>query len=119
MDILTQKGNVLVVALPAEIDHHGTRILAERMDEILLHSEVSEIVFDFSETLFMDSSGIGLIVGRYRKVKSLGGRVVLTGVSPKLARVLRLSGIEKVVGRVIPEEGCRERGTCTDLGRKI
>ena len=55
------------------------------------------ILFDCHELDFMDSSGLGLIMGRYKTASSFGGRVVLTGVSPKLDRIFTMSGLYKII----------------------
>ncbi len=99
MNLLTQNGNTLLVTLPGEIDHHSTRILADRIDETILQKNITGLIFDFSDTHFMDSSGIGLLVGRYRKLESLGGQMSIQGVNPHMAKILRLSGIEKIIGK--------------------
>ncbi len=99
MNLLTHKGDTLLVTLPGEIDHHYARVLAEGIDEALLNSNISGLVFDFSNTHFMDSSGIGLLVGRYRKLQSLGGRMSVQGVNPHMAKILQLSGVEKIIGK--------------------
>ena len=99
MCLLTQKGDTLLVTLPVEIDHHYARVVAEEIDEALLNGYTVRLVFDFGNTRFMDSSGIGLLVGRYRKVVSIGGRMNVQGVSPQMAKILQLSGIEKMIGK--------------------
>ena len=70
MKFIRQEDNVLIVTLPEEIDHHKTSELAEQIDETLLNGTADKVIFDFAKTRFMDSSGIGLLVGRYRKVHS-------------------------------------------------
>ena len=99
MNLLTQKGDTLLVTLPPEIDHHYARVLAEGIDEALLNGDMVRLVFDFGNTRFMDSSGIGLLVGRYRKVQSIGGQMSVRGVNPQMARILQLSGVEKMIGK--------------------
>lgn len=64
---------------------------------MLLDSEVSHVVFDFSDTKFMDSSGIGVLVGRYRKISCFGGKVYVIHADSRILRILRMSGLEKIV----------------------
>lgn len=99
MKFIRQDGNVLIVTLPEEIDHHQTPELAEQIDEALLNGTADKIVFDFANTRFMDSSGIGLLVGRHRKVQSLGGQVLVCNVTGHMAKILQLSGVEKFIGK--------------------
>lgn len=99
MKLLSQEGNTLFVILPEEIDHYQTPALAEQIDEAMLSGGSDCMVFDFANTKFMDSSGIGLLVGRYRKMQSLGGQVYLQHVEGHMAKILQMSGVEKIMGR--------------------
>lgn len=99
MNFLIQEGNTLFVLLPGEIDHHQAHKLAEQIDESLVNDDPDALVFDFKFTKFMDSSGIGLLVGRYRKMQSLGGQVYIRNVKGHMAKILQLSGIEKIIGK--------------------
>ena len=66
--------NCLLIQLPEEIDHHGAGFICECADRYLVREDVRDVVFDFGRTKFMDSSGIGIIMGRYRKISCFGGR---------------------------------------------
>lgn len=99
MSFLVKEGNTLFVTLPGEIDHHQVHTLAGQIDEAILEGEPEELVFDFSYTRFMDSSGIGLLIGRYRKLDAMGGKVFLRNVNGQMVRILQLSGIEKLIGK--------------------
>ena len=99
MNFLIQEGNTLFVILPGEIDHHQTFDLAERIDESLVNDCPTKLVFDFKFTKFMDSSGVGLLVGRYRKMQSLGGQVYLRNVRGHMSKILQLSSVEKIIGK--------------------
>ena len=87
----------LMIRLPEEIDHHGAGIICENADKYLLREDVFNIVFDFEKTRFMDSSGIGIIMGRYRKISCFGGRVYAIHVDKQIQRIFRLSGLNKIV----------------------
>lgn len=100
MNLLKKEGNTLYVMLPEEIDHYRTPVLSEQIDRELMYGDVDNVVFDFSRTSFMDSSGIGLLVGRYRKLKSLGGQLYLQNVNGQMAKILQLSGVEKFIKKV-------------------
>lgn len=58
---------------------------------------VSELEFDFSDTLFMDSAGIGMLIGRYKLMRALNGRIIVSHMSGQIHRVLTLSGIQKFI----------------------
>ncbi len=86
----------LFVLLDGEIDHHTTgRFRTEIDNAIYLHSPKT-LVLDFQDVTFMDSSGIGLIMGRYRILKPLGGDMVLLRPSPPIKRILKLAGMERL-----------------------
>ena len=77
------KGPTLIIHLPKEFDHHNCRNLRYETDLLMAENYVSRIIFDFTRTRFMDSSGIGLVMGRYRLIKMMGGSLAVTGASPR------------------------------------
>lgn len=87
----------LIVRLEGEIDHHSVYSARERIDELLFESRPDELVFDLSGTSFMDSSGLGLILGRYRKCNQLGIEVVLSSLNPQTKKLVSTAGIEKFI----------------------
>lgn len=86
----------LTVKLVGELDHHTVRRVREDVDRRLFELAPDALTLDFSGVEFMDSSGLGLILGRAECVSGLGGRLVLCGLSPRVRRLLMLSGIEKL-----------------------
>lgn len=93
--------NCLMIRLPEEVDHHRAGYICEQADWYLLNEGVSHVVFDFENTKFMDSSGIGIIMGRYKRIACFGGKVYAIHVDRQIARILNLSGMEKIV-EVLP-----------------
>ncbi len=93
---LLQNGRTLTAHLGCEIDHHTARRLREEIDKALFEKKPELLVLDFSEVRFMDSSGIGLIIGRSEVCEALGAHVRLVSLSPLLSKLVRLSGIEKI-----------------------
>ncbi len=73
-------GETLIVNVPQELDHHSAKMVKEYSDQIIRDKSIKNIVFDFSNSTFMDSSGIGMIMGRYRVVKEKKGFVGVKGV---------------------------------------
>ncbi len=94
---LEQSGRVLVAYLSGEIDHHEAARLRGRIDPRILGGNFERVVLDFSGVTFMDSSGIGLILGRYRLLRDLGGTLAVQGADPQVTRLLQLSGIADLV----------------------
>ena len=97
MDLLELKGCRLIVRLPAELDHHSTEDIRREIDYWIEECPVSELELDFSQTMFMDSAGIGMIIGRYKLMRALDGRVITSHMSGQIRRILSLSGIQKYI----------------------
>ena len=91
------KGNVLKITVPEELDHHSAEKIRLESDAVLAKNQIRQIVFYFGRTVFMDSSGIGVIMGRYRSIRLLGGTVKAVHVGEQVERILRISGIHKVI----------------------
>ena len=89
--------NTLQVKLPAEVDHCQTNALREEIDRILQTEDVKILEFNFAKTEFMDSSGIGLLMGRYKLMRALGGSVRIVHAGERIQKVLMLSGIHKII----------------------
>ena len=98
-DFIEVKGETLIIRLPEELDHHTSGIIREKTDELFVSKKIRNVIFDYTNTQFMDSSGIGLIMGRYREVRYLKGDVYITGVGDKIARILEISGLYRVAQR--------------------
>ncbi len=99
----------LMIRLPEEIDHRSCQEISRRADRMLLSSEVKDVVFDFSRTVFMDSSGVGVLAGRYRRVSCFGGRVYVANASRRIRKILKLSGLMKYLEFMEREENDEKR----------
>lgn len=89
--------NYLMVKMPEEIDHHKSSYISETADKYILQQKVSNVVFDFEDTRFMDSSGIGIIMGRYKKIACFGGKVFAIHADRQIKRILYISGLNRIV----------------------
>ena len=89
--------NSLIVAVIGEIDHHETKELRGVIDGEIDHSLPNKVIFDFSRTAFMDSSGLGLILGRYRKARERGVEIEIVNPSDKIFKILKMAGIDKFI----------------------
>lgn len=94
--VFLESEKALTARLMCEIDHHTARLLRERIDSLLFEKKPEQLVLDFSGVRFMDSSGLGLILGRVETARALGGSVRIVGLSEPLLRLLRLSGVDRV-----------------------
>lgn len=87
----------LMVKMPEEIDHHQSDCISSIADYYIVKENINNIVFDFEATKFMDSSGIGIIMGRYKKIACFGGRIFGIHADKQIKRILFLSGLQKVM----------------------
>ncbi len=88
---------MLNIFITEEIDHHTTEKLRRKMDYEITRFMPRKVVFDFSKVSFMDSAGIGLLIGRYKLVKLIGGSCEITHCMQSISKVLEMSGIEKII----------------------
>ncbi|CEI73974.1 MULTISPECIES: anti-sigma F factor antagonist [Romboutsia] len=80
-----------------ELDHHITNEVRDEIDNILLSKPIKNIIFDFRNIKFMDSSGIGVIIGRYKKISAEGGKVSIINANERVEKVFNLSGMNKII----------------------
>ncbi len=87
---------ILTAILFGEIDHHSAAAIRERIDAELFRRRPETLIMDFSGVEFMDSSGIGLIIGRAQTARATRTSVKISGMSDRLLRLARMSGISKL-----------------------
>ncbi len=97
MDEFKVIDNYLMIRLPDEIDHHKSVDISSKADRYILSKQVGNVVFDFERTTFMDSSGIGIILGRYKKISCFGGKVYAVNADNRIRRILMMSGLQNIV----------------------
>lgn len=95
------KGNTLRIVVPQELDHHVASQIQEETDLLANTYYIRNIVFDFKRTEFMDSSGIGVILGRYKNMKFSGGSLAVENLNERMQKIFVMSGLE----HLIQEEG--------------
>lgn len=91
------EGTTLRIILPQELDHPMADLIRKGTEMIAGRTYIRTIVFDFSETEFMDSSGIGLLMGRYRALGMRKDCIQAVGVNGHIGRLLRLSGLHRYI----------------------
>ncbi len=89
--------NCLTIFLPREVDHHNAEEIRRNADVIIDKNHIKYIIFDFLDTDFMDSSGIGIIMGRYKMIKLIGGEVWAVHTNNRMKKILRMSGVTKLI----------------------
>lgn len=98
MEVLYEvRGENLFIYLPEELDHHNAKMITEQSDWYIVSNKIKNIIFNFSRTNFMDSSGIGVIMGRYKLIKGRGGEITVTNINQSIDRILTISGLYKLV----------------------
>ncbi|MDO5538529.1 MAG: anti-sigma factor antagonist [Eubacteriales bacterium] len=91
------EGTDLIILVPAELDHYNAEKIKSGADRLIENRNIRRVIFDFKRTVFMDSSGIGVIMGRYKNIRFMGGEVMAIHVNSRIYRILTLSGIYKVI----------------------
>ena len=89
--------NCLTIFLPGEMDHHNAEEIRTRSDYLIDQNHIRYVIFDFTDTTFMDSSGIGVIMGRYKRIYMLGGEVCAVHTSERMKKILTMSGVTRIM----------------------
>lgn len=92
-----KRNRTLVVQMTGEIDHHTCEVLRSEVDHALERMGGKNIVFKMGGVSFMDSSGIGVIIGRYKNIQSLGGRIAVAEANERLEQIFQLSGLKGLI----------------------
>ena len=90
------ENEVLLCRLCGEIDHHTTLPIRLDIDDRIENCRPKTVILDFSDVTFMDSSGIGLVMGRYKLLNEFGGVLEITGLSNNSYKVMRLAGLDRI-----------------------
>lgn len=104
MKIIISGKDKLITAIPAgELDHHAAKQIRTKIDDEIMRSGAINLAFDLSKISFMDSSGVGVIIGRYKKISALGGKVYLYGMNENVEKLCRMSGLDRLTVMVSDE----------------
>ncbi|HLS59902.1 MAG TPA: anti-sigma F factor antagonist [Virgibacillus sp.] len=91
------KEDVLIVRLSGELDHHEAELLRNEWKNRMYKSPIKHVILNLSAVTFMDSSGLGVILGRYKEVLQIGGEMVVCSLTPPVERLFDMSGLFKIV----------------------
>ena len=91
-----EKDKLLILELTEEIDHHWSEKIRRQVDDEIERYIPKRVVFDFNNVTFMDSAGIGMVLGRYKMMKMLGGSLEMINVHPSIKKIFEMSGILKI-----------------------
>lgn len=106
---MERKHQTVIAHLDGEIDHHHVLFLRATLERVLDDAHATALIFDLENVDFMDSSGIGLIIGRYKRMKARGGQTYIGGSNAQVERILKLSGVDALIPRwdAQPERSAR------------
>lgn len=93
---LESSGSLLIAYLIGEIDHHTAAALRTQIDAAIQAKQPTHLILDFKNVTFMDSSGIGLVMGRFRLMQSCHGSVEIKNVSPRTKKIMELAGLGRI-----------------------
>lgn len=91
------KENVLIVRLSGELDHHEAERLRNEWKDMIYKNSIKHVILNLESVTFMDSSGLGVILGRYKEVLQLGGEMVVCSISLPVKRLFEMSGLFKII----------------------
>ena len=98
MEIISNaKDGVLYVKLSGDIDHHSAKNVRDAVDDLMRKNNPAELELDLSAVEFMDSSGLGLVLGRYKKQTDMGGKMKILNPTRRIMQILQLAGVEKII----------------------
>ncbi|TFB23916.1 anti-sigma F factor antagonist [Filobacillus milosensis] len=112
MSLISQfekREDVLLVRLIGELDHHEAEKLKEEWKHQLQDTSIKHVVINLEKLAFMDSSGLGVFLGRYKEVKQLNGEMVVCAYNASVKRLFELSGLFKLVRTANNEDAALER----------
>ena len=93
---IAPEADTVTALLTGEIDHHGAGKVRDTIDDSLRRTCPRMLVLDFGGVEFMDSSGIGIVLGRYRLMQDMGGKLALRNLPPHIRRVMQVAGISSL-----------------------
>lgn len=101
-------GERLIVRLAGELDHCCAQSVRRELDALIADRSVRTLILDFTTLQFMDSSGIGVILGRYRQMRDRGGQVAVIHMNRHIARIFHMSGMDRVIHQLDkPQEAAK------------
>lgn len=86
-------GNLLIAYLIGELDHHSVSDIRTKIDNVISYKKPNHLILDFKNVTFMDSSGIGLVMGRYRLMQNHRGSVEIRNVTAQTKKIMELAGL--------------------------
>ena len=95
--VFLQKDKTLLVEITEEIDHHSTEKMRRLIDDDITRYMPRKVILDFNKVSFMDSAGIGLIIGRYKLINMIGGELKIANVNTQIQKIFEMSGLLRLI----------------------
>ena len=92
-----KKDDKLIVALMGELDHHSAEEVRVKIDDRIDRDNIRKVILNFSGVTFMDSSGIGVVIGRYKKMQNRNGKLCVIEINRTVNKVFEISGMYKII----------------------
>ena len=100
-------GDRVIVRLTGELDHYCAQSVRRDLDKMISDHTIRWLILDFTTLQFMDSSGIGVILGRYRQMRDRGGQVGVIHMHPHIHRIFHMSGLDRVIRQLDRQEAAQ------------
>ena len=94
---LERNGSTLILHISEELDHHMAMQVSKTVDTQIEKGNLKTLIFNFTGMTFMDSSGIGMVMGRYKKMNYIGGKTYVAGVHEAVDRIFAMSGLYRII----------------------
>jgi stage II sporulation protein AA (anti-sigma F factor antagonist) len=95
-----QQSDCITALIYGELDHHSAEQVRDELDSLIRRFSEIDLVLDLKNLSFMDSSGLGVILGRYKKLKAKGGSMYIRNANSQIERVFNISGIYQIIKKI-------------------
>lgn len=95
--VFLERDKILLIEITEEIDHHVADKLRRKIDNDITRYMPRKVIFDFNKVSFMDSAGIGMVIGRYKMMNMIGGVTQMKNVKTSIRKIFEMSGVSKII----------------------
>ena len=92
-----KKEDKLIISLIGELDHHSAEEVRVKIDDRIDRDNIRKVILNFNGVTFMDSSGIGVVIGRYKKMQNRNGKLCIVEINQAVNKVFEISGMYKII----------------------
>ena len=95
--VFLERDKTLLIEITEEVDHHVAERLRRKIDENITRYMPRKVIFDFNKVSFMDSAGIGMVIGRYKMINMIGGVTQMKNVKTSIRKIFEMSGVTRII----------------------